>query len=200
MMRHDLPGKRDDDHRTARHAGKTCRAVYKAAGDAQAGPAPEALTEGRSLNGGREIKPLSLARALARCNPFKRIRPDRTVGPRNRPQMRRWYLFESRRERRERQGLPIRRLDELLGVNVCVHEWLESDPPGLHSHAWDNWSIVLGGTALERTPSGVRRLSRGMIIRRRAADLHRVDIEPGRRLWTLFITGRERRVAGYLVD
>lgn len=136
---------------------------------------------------------------------FLNRKPDVLVGGPIRPFSLRWYIFESRVDRRLRQGLPIRLIDRLLDFNICIHKFLRPDPPGLHDHPWWNISIVLSGFLEEEYSFGYlteflshkTTLKRGMIIFRCAKDAHRLTPIGRTDPITLFITGPTRRDWGY---
>jgi hypothetical protein len=109
----------------------------------------------------------------------------------NRVHLYRWTLFRCR------------------WFQVVLHNFRSDDPPDLHDHAWWNVSIVLRGVLKETTYKHVpwavlpayysRYLRAGSVRIRSAAELHRLSVVRGP-VWTLFITGPERRQWGYDTD
>jgi hypothetical protein len=80
------------------------------------------------------------------------------------------------------------------GGSIYVHEWLESDPRGMHDHWYDCVSIVLDGGYWEVTPQGRFWRAPGDIIFRRAEEPRRIEIDPAHPMpRSLFITGPKRR-------
>jgi hypothetical protein len=61
---------------------------------------------------------------------------------------------------------------------LCLHIFHRSDAPDLHDHPWDFWSLILWRGYIEQTPSGRRRVWPGMLLRRRAEHVHRVELLP----------------------
>lgn len=84
------------------------------------------------------------------------------------------------------------------GCNVYLHEILRSDDDrAMHDHPWDNVSHLLFGSYLEHTPEGSFVRTAGDIVQRKAADLHRLEVIPGERAISLFITGPKVREWGF---
>ena len=81
-------------------------------------------------------------------------------------------------------------------LQVVVHQILKADPPGLHDHPWWNVSVVLRGKLYENRADDARILTPGCVVFRRATDGHKLT-PLGGPVWTLFITGRARRLWGY---
>ena len=83
------------------------------------------------------------------------------------------------------------------GPRLRYHEILRSDPDrDLHDHPWDFTSLILEGAYVEITPDGERRWQAGDVIRRRATDLHRLELDGGP-VWTQVRTGPVRRWWGF---
>jgi len=85
------------------------------------------------------------------------------------------------------------------GCNNYLHEILRSDDDrALHDHPWDNTSMVIDGRYIEHLPDG-RAIMRetGAIVSRAATDAHRLEILPGERAITLFMTGPKLREWGF---
>lgn len=108
--------------------------------------------------------------------------PDFVIGPPDDPYLRRWWLIP----RNE-------------GCNVYLHEILRSDDDrALHDHPWPNTSMLLDGRYVEHTPDGSTLREAGWIGSRQAGDAHRLEILPGERAVSLFITGPKVREWGFL--
>jgi hypothetical protein len=100
-----------------------------------------------------------------------------------------------------------------------LHHILRSDADRhMHDHPFDFTSLILTGGYVEHRPGCYcealrgavgrhRRLARGIcrfygpgsIVRRRAEDLHRLELVDGP-TWTVVISGRYRRMWGFLTD
>lgn len=124
------------------------------------------------------------------------MKPHVYVGSPAKPYSLRWFLFQSRRDRRLLRGRRVRWIDRVLDFNICVHKFLRADPPGLHDHSWWNVSIILKGRLREEVEGGERILRPGRIVVRRSTTAHRLT-PIGGPAWTLFITGPWRREWGY---
>lgn len=87
--------------------------------------------------------------------------------------------------------------------NIYLHHFHRSDDDRAnHDHPWRNMSILLHGSYFEH-------LGDGSVVlrdptwkfwrwpRRNATWQHRVELIDGRKVWTLFITGRKVRVWGF---
>lgn len=83
-------------------------------------------------------------------------------------------------------------------VNVYLHDIRKSDDDRApHDHPWANTSYLLFGSYIEHTPEGsfVRRA--GDVVTRPAEALHRLEVIPGERAVSLFITGPKLRDWGF---
>lgn len=82
--------------------------------------------------------------------------------------------------------------------NIYLHNIRHSDDDrALHDHPWANISIILRGSYREHTPHGTFLRSRWSVIFRRATARHRLLLEDGCDVWTLFITGPKIREWGF---
>lgn len=107
--------------------------------------------------------------------------PDFVIGEQLNPYLRRWWIVP----RNE-------------GCNVYLHEILRSDDDrALHDHPWDNVSMVIDGRYIEHTPDGSFARDAGSIVQRSATDSHRLEVLPGERAVSLFITGPKLREWGF---
>jgi hypothetical protein len=107
--------------------------------------------------------------------------PDFVIGPKDDPYLRRWWIIP----RNE-------------GCNVYLHEILRSDDDrALHDHPWANTSMLLDGRYVEHTGGGSVLREAGSIVSRQASDSHRLEILPGERAVSLFMTGPKVREWGF---
>lgn len=84
------------------------------------------------------------------------------------------------------------------GCNVYLHDIRKSDDDrALHDHPWTNTSYLLMGSYLEHTPDGIFTRRAGDIVERPAHALHRLEVVPGDRAISLFITGPKVREWGF---
>lgn len=107
--------------------------------------------------------------------------PDFVIGEAPAPYLRRWWIIPRN-----------------TGCNTYLHEILRSDDDrALHDHPWDNTSMLIDGRYVEHTPEGSFVREAGSIVTRRATDSHRLEILPGERALSLFITGPKLREWGF---
>lgn len=108
--------------------------------------------------------------------------PDLTIQDGDRmPYLLRWHL-----------------LPKMLAGGSNVHQILRSDKDVPHDHPWDNTTYVLDGEMIDESKDGIRRLLRpGDILHRKAEDAHRLILEPGMIVTTLFFYGERRREWGF---
>lgn len=129
-----------------------------------------------------------LARALWRrlSRVAARRQPDFIIGGAERPYLRRWWLIPRN---------PI--------FNVYLHEFRRSDDDrALHDHPWFNVSLLLAGRYSEETirAGGIHRrrmMGPGSLRVRAPWTAHRVELQPGERCWSLFVTGPRVREWGF---
>jgi hypothetical protein len=112
--------------------------------------------------------------------------PDFVIGGLADPYMLRWWVIPRNR-----------------WFNIYLHEVIRSDDDrALHDHPWVNASILIDGCYFEHkiADGGIhrRRLVRaGDIAMRRAVAAHRLEVIPGKRAISLFITGPRVREWGF---
>lgn len=128
------------------------------------------------------MAPLGRLRRSARtwiAGYVRRLAPsERVPGPRGEHHITRYWLIKTKR------------------LQLVLHNWLTSDSPDLHDHAWWNVTIVLRGKFIEHTEHGPIYLRAGDVVFRRPTVLHRLEInEP---IWTLFLTGPTVREWGFM--
>lgn len=84
------------------------------------------------------------------------------------------------------------------GCNVYLHEILHSDDDRAHhDHPWDNVSMLIEGSYIEHTGDVALERTAGSTVTRKATDAHRLEIPPGGRAVSLFITGPKLREWGF---
>ncbi len=82
--------------------------------------------------------------------------------------------------------------------NVYLHEILNSDDDrAMHDHPWANTSLLIAGSYIEHTPGGTFTRNAGDVIERAADALHRLEVIPGQRVISLFMTGPTVREWGF---
>lgn len=82
--------------------------------------------------------------------------------------------------------------------NVYLHDIRQSDDDrALHDHPWVNRSLLIFGRYIEHTPDGSFERRAGDLVERAATALHRLEIIPGERAISLFITGPRIREWGF---
>lgn len=82
--------------------------------------------------------------------------------------------------------------------NVYLHDIRQSDDDrALHDHPWANRSLLIFGRYIEHTPDGSFERRAGDLVERAATALHRLEIIPGERAISLFITGPRIREWGF---
>jgi hypothetical protein len=104
--------------------------------------------------------------------------PDFVIGE---DYLRRWWV--------------IPRNDQL---NVYLHDIRKSDDDrAMHDHPWENTSYLLVGGYMEHTPEGTFERRAGDIVHRTAETAHRLELIPGVRAISLFVTGPKVRDWGF---
>jgi len=111
----------------------------------------------------------------------KRVIMDRHE---NEPYLTRYYLFL-----KDRKWFPF---------NIFLHNFHKGDLDDLHDHPWPFITFIIKGGYWEHTPSGRFWRKAGTIRFARCHSLHRVELEPGVDVWTIFIPGPKLRDWGFL--
>jgi hypothetical protein len=115
---------------------------------------------------------------LAWANGIMEREPDFVIGDNY---LRRWWVIPRNEQ-----------------CNVYLHEILHSDDDrAFHDHPWENTSLLIDGSYIEHTPEGTFERRAGYTITRPAHALHRLEILPGGRAVTLFMTGPIVREWGF---
>ena len=82
-----------------------------------------------------------------------------------------------------------------------VHRFLRSDQDDeMHDHPWDNVTICVSGGYWNVSPSGRFWIGPGDIVKRKATDFHRVELEPGLLPITIFDHGPKVNEWGFLLE
>lgn len=82
--------------------------------------------------------------------------------------------------------------------NVYLHDFGRSDDDrALHDHPWPNTSFLIRGRYIEHTPEGSFVRTAGDVVTRPATALHRIELYPGERALSLFLTGAKVREWGF---
>lgn len=82
--------------------------------------------------------------------------------------------------------------------NVYLHDIRKSDDDrAFHDHPWPNSSFLIQGRYIEHTPDGSVEREAGEFAFRPAEALHRLEVIPGERAISLFITGPKVREWGF---
>lgn len=85
--------------------------------------------------------------------------------------------------------------------NVYLHDIRRSDDDrAFHDHPWANTSVLLVGGYVEHTPEGRFVRKAGDVVSRPAGALHRLEVIPGQRAISLFVTGPKVREWGFACD
>ena len=88
-----------------------------------------------------------------------------------------------------RYYLLFRKRPKWFPFNILVHKILKDDRGDLHDHYWSYITIILSGGYWETNKKGTFWRGPGYIGFRSANNLHRVDLKPGTRPLTIFISG-----------
>ncbi len=111
----------------------------------------------------------------------KRVILDRVS---DEPYLTRYYLFL-----KDRKWFPF---------NVFIHKFHKGDPDDLHDHPWPYFTLILSGGYWEATPQGTFWRGAGHFRICGARSLHRIELEPGVDVWTLFCPGPKLREWGFM--
>ena len=86
-------------------------------------------------------------------------------------------------------------------VNVYLHDIRKSDDDrAMHDHPWANTSYLIFGSYIEHTPEGTFLREAGDVVQRPAHALHRLEVIPGERAVSLFVTGPKVREWGFACE
>lgn len=117
-------------------------------------------------------------------NKYENTSPDYIICDHQKPIIYRWYLIK-------RNGF----------FNIYLHNIVGSDEGRhLHDHPWFSMSVVLAGGFWEEKLNHVYYRRKGSLTLRSPWCKHRVNVWPGRRAWTFFVTGPKMRKWGFWVD
>lgn len=83
------------------------------------------------------------------------------------------------------------------GWQLALHKiWRSDDDRALHDHVGDNLSIILRGQYTEMPDRQVYGV--GNVVFRKAEKPHRLVLDPGKPVWTLWLRWPKRREWGFL--
>lgn len=92
-------------------------------------------------------------------------------------------------------------LKDQKGNARYVHRFLRSDQDDeTHDHPWDNVTICIEGGYWNVTPDGRFWIAPGDVVRRKATEFHRVELEPGIQPITIFDHGPKVNEWGFLLE
>lgn len=112
-----------------------------------------------------------------------RLIPDRRTGANY---MHRYYLLF-----KDRKTFPF---------NITLHKIVRSDDPIMHDHPWPFLTIILKGGYWEHTPKGKTWHGPGSIIKRKANELHWLELDQDKPATTLFFMGPQQREWGFIIQ
>ncbi len=85
--------------------------------------------------------------------------------------------------------------------SIWLHAIYKADKDKhLHNHPWDFRSVVLKGSYIEETESGMITQYPGKVNKRNGEDFHKIKKLLSPVVWTLFIVSKTKREWGYKVD
>ena len=102
------------------------------------------------------------------------------------PYLTRYYLFLKDRKR--------------FPFNIFLHNFHKGDPDDLHDHPWCWATFIVRGGYWEHTPEGKFWRGPGTFRVARSTARHRIELEPGVDVWTLFMVGPKIREWGFYPD
>lgn len=111
----------------------------------------------------------------------KRVIMDRVHSE---PYLTRYYLFL-----KDRKWFPF---------NIFLHNFHKGDLDDLHDHPWPFITFIVKGGYWEHTPNGKFWRGTGTIRVARSNQLHRVELEPGVDVWTIFVPGPKIKDWGFI--
>lgn len=83
-------------------------------------------------------------------------------------------------------------------LSVFIHKFHRSDEDrALHDHPWNYISIILRHGYWEHSKSGVEWIPEGSVIFRRGTWRHRIELDKGKKAWTLIIRFKRYREWGF---
>ena len=121
----------------------------------------------------------------------------------------RWQRFRMVISVDDKPYLVRYRLLSLFGYGLYLHHILRSDTQReLHDHPWNFVTFLLWGSYVEENflcndPKFVAKSYRRRmwsLLFRKATDFHRLELQPGKTVWTLFFSGRKIRKWGFQTD
>lgn len=136
---------------------------------------------------------------------------DERIGDQDDPYMLRWFVQRKYRLLDTQAGELLRRIWCVEGrrlENAYIHKFIRSDDDrALHDHPWPWVTVLLDGSYWEHLPANpadpagptkcIHRSAGNIVVRREAAQPHRIQIIPGRPVTTLFLTAEKSREWGF---
>lgn len=136
---------------------------------------------------------------------------DERIGDQDDPYMLRWFV---QRKYRLLDASAAEMLDGLWHIessrleNAYIHRFIRSDEDrALHDHPWPWVTVLLDGSYWEHLPADPndpagptkreKRSPGDIVVRRDAARPHRIEIDEGRPVTTLFLTAEKTREWGF---
>ena len=158
-----------------------------------------------------DIETLSEVLDWARSCHIEDRAPDENIPDPDNPYMLRWFV---RRKFRQLDAFCEPWLNRLWQSqdraleNAYVHRFLRSDEDrALHDHPWAWVTVLLDGSYWEHVPAAPdhpagptvrrRRTAGDIVVRRDAAYPHRIELDQGRPVTTLFLTAVKSREWGF---
>ncbi|MES1942406.1 hypothetical protein T5B8_19298 [Salinisphaera sp. T5B8] len=150
----------------------------------------------------------------ARTSHIEQRAPDESIPDPNNPYLLRWFARRKFRQLDPSCEPWLTRLwqfEDRALENAYVHRFMRSDDDrALHDHPWSWVTVLLDGSYWEHVPADPdcpagptvrrRRNPGDIVVRRDAAYPHRVELEEGRPVTTLFLTGEKSREWGFYCD
>ena len=91
-------------------------------------------------------------------------------------------------------------LIERKNWQLCLHVFHRSDADEHHDHPWNFISLILWRGYVEETPVGKKRKYPGMVLFRKAAHRHRVELVNGKKAVSLVLMGKRTRQWGFFTS
>ena len=105
----------------------------------------------------------------------------------------------------ERYYLLFRRRPKWFPFNIFLHHPLKGDVGEMHGHSYAYVTVVLKGGYWETTNEGRYWRAPGYVGVRKSTTVHRIELEPGIEVWTIFFAGPLkanplRRLCDFIAD
>lgn len=154
---------------------------------------------------------LSRMLAWAQSSHIEHRSPDEYIPDPDNPYMLRWFArrkFQQFDAHCEPWLTHLWQSQDQPLENAYVHRFLRSDEDrALHDHPWSWVTVLLDGSYWEHVPADPdfpagatvrrRREAGDIVVRQDAAYPHRIELDEGRPVTTLFLTGKKTREWGF---